>query len=190
LNLQLKDADMNKLLEEAGQKRVMSGKLQVTANLRGTGGLPTMVGDGRAEITGGTLVQVPLQNMLANLLQVPELREIKFDQCLVEFSLTNNVMQTPVIRLVSPLIQITGKGSISLADYSLNHDLTLVLAKGTLDNVPKEIRAVFTERPDGSFTIDFRVWGPYDSPQTDLKDKIVRGATQQLIERGLQTLFK
>jgi uncharacterized protein involved in outer membrane biogenesis len=190
LNLQVKDANVEKLLEEAGSKRVMSGKLQVTANLRGTGGLPTIAGDGRAEIVGGTLVQVPLQNLLAALLQVPALSEIKFDQCLMEFSLTNNVMQTPVIRLTSPLVQITGKGAVSLADYTLNHDMTLALAKEALNNTPKEIRAVFTERPDGFLTLDFRVWGPYDSPQTDLKERIVRGATQQIIEKGLQKLLK
>ncbi len=190
VKLQVKDADVNKLLEEAGTKRVMTGKLQVSTALQGTGGLPTMAGNGRAEIVGGTLTQVPLQNLIANLLQVPELREIKFDECLLEFSLTNNVMQTPVIRLLSPLVQITGKGAVSLTDYTLNHDLTLALAKGTLDKVPPEIRNVFTERPDGFFTIDFRVWGPYDAPQTDLKDKIVRGAAQQLIEKGLQKLLK
>ena len=190
LNLTLKDADVNKLLEEAGTKKVMSGKLQVIANLQGTGGLPTMTGSGKAEIVGGTLTQVPLQNTLASLLQVPALREIKFDQCVMEFALANNVMQTPTIILKSPLVQVTGKGSVSLADYTLNHDLTLALAKETLDNVPGEIRKVFTERADGFLTLDFRVWGPYDSPQTDLKDRIVRGATQQLIEKGLQKLLK
>lgn len=190
LNLQVKDAEVNKLLEEAGTKRVMTGKLQVSTALQGTGGLPTMAGNGRAEIVGGTLTQVPLQNLLADLLQAPALREIKFDECLLEFSLTNNVMQTPVIRLLSPLVQITGKGTVSLTDYTLNHDLTLALAKAALDKVPPEVRNVFTERPDGFFTIDFRVWGPYDAPQTNLQDKIVRGAAQQLIEKGLQKLFK
>jgi uncharacterized protein YhdP len=190
LNLSLKDADLDKLLQEAGAKRVMSGKLQIDANLQGTGGLPTMTGAGKAEIVGGTLVQVPVQNTLATLLQVPALREIKFDQCIVEFTLANNVMQTPTIILKSPLVQVTGNGSISLADNTLNHNMTLALAKETLNNVPAEIRKVFAERPDGFLTLDFRVWGPYDSPQTDLKDRIVRGATQQLIDKGLQKLFK
>jgi hypothetical protein len=163
---------------------------EIPAKLEGTGGLDTMAGAGKAEITGGKLMEIPVLNLVATLLQVPELRDLKFDECLLEFSLTNNVMQTPVIRLMSPRVQITGKGSVSLADYSLNHNLTLVFAKGVLDNVPKEVRGVFAERPDGSRTLEFRVWGPYDAPKTDLTDRLVKGATQQLLQKGLQQLFK
>lgn len=191
LKLQLKDGDIAKLIEEAGvTKRVMTGKLQATADLEGTGGLPTMTGKGRAEIVEGKLLEMPALNLLATLLQVQELRDLKFDECVMEFTIADNVMQTPVIRLTSPVVQITGKGAVSLADYSLNHDLTLAFAPNSLDNAPKEIRALFTQRSDGFLTLDFRVWGPYDSPKTDLKERIVRGATEQLLEKGLQKLLK
>jgi hypothetical protein len=190
VNLQVKDSDVSKLLQEAGAKQVMTGKLQLAAKFEGTGGLPTMAGAGKAEITGGKLMEIPALNLVATLLQVPELRDMKFDECLMEFSLTNNGMQTPVIRLTSPRVQITGKGSVSLTDYSLNHNLTLVFAKGVLDNAPKEVRGIFAERPDGSRTLEFRVWGPYDAPKTDIADRLVTGTTQQLLEKGLQKLLK
>lgn len=108
----------------------------------------------------------------------------------MEFSTSNNVMQTPVIRLISPEVQITGKGSVNLEDYSLNHDMTLALAKDLLAHVPKEVRAIFTERSDGYLALDFRVWGPYDSPKTDLQQRIVKGAAEQLLQKGLEKLFK
>ena len=190
VNLQVKNGDVAKLLAEAGTKQVMNGKLEVTASLRGTGGLSTIVGNGRAEIMDGRLVKIPVLNLLASLLQIEALRDLKFDKCLLEFSITNNVLQTPVIQLTSPQVAITGKGTMSLDDDSLNHDMTIAFTQGALDRVPKEIRSLFTQRQDGSLALDFRVWGPYDAPQTDLKDRIVKGVTEQLIEKGLQRFLK
>jgi uncharacterized protein involved in outer membrane biogenesis len=190
VNLQIKDTDMETLLQEARTRRVMNGKLQATVALEGTGGLSTMVGNGEAEIVGGKPAEIPLLNQLSFLLQVPALKDPKFTECRVEFSMSNNVMQTPVIRLISPEVQLTGKGSVNLEDYSLNHAMTLALAKGVLANVPSEIRAIFAERSDGYLTLDFRVWGPYDSPKTDLQKRIARGAAQQLLGRGLQKLIR
>ncbi len=190
VNLQVKGSDVAKLLMEAGTKQVMNGKLEVTASLEGTGGLPTMAGNGRAEIKDGQLMEIPVLNLLASLLQIEALRNLKFSECVLEFSITNNVMQTPVIRLTSPQVEITGKGAVALDDYSLKHDLTIAFAKGTLDRVPKEIRNLFTQRQDGSLALDFRVWGPYNAPKTDLQDRIVKGAAEQLLQKGLQKLFK
>jgi uncharacterized protein YhdP len=192
VNLQVKNADVVKLLQEAGvTKRVMSGgKLQLTTALAGTGGLATMNGSGKAEIVGGQLVEMPVLSLLATVLQVPALRDLKFDECRLEFSLSNNVMQTPVISLKSPQVQITGQGSVRLEDYALNHTFTLALARGALDGAPKEVQAIFTPRQDGFQTIDFKVWGPYDSPKTDIKERLIKGAAGQLIQKGLQQLFK
>jgi uncharacterized protein involved in outer membrane biogenesis len=190
VNLQVKDGDVAKLLAEAGTKQVLNGKLELTTSLKGTGGLATMAGSGRAEIKDGRLMKIPVMNLLATLLQMPDLRDLKFTECLLEFSITNNTMQTPVIRIAAPQVQITGKGVVSLEDYSLNHDLTIAFAKGMLDRAPKEVRNLFTERQDGSLTLDFRVWGPYDAPKTDLQDRIIKGVGQQLIEKGLQKLLK
>jgi hypothetical protein len=190
VNLQVKDTDIDTLLQEAHTKRVISGKLQATVALNGTGGLSTMIGSGRAEVVGGKLADIPLLNQLSFLLQVPALNDLKFDECRVEFSMSNNVMQTPVIRVISSEVQITGTGSVNLEDDSLNHAMTLALAKDTLAHVPKEVRAIFTERSDGYLTLDFRVWGPYDSPKTDLQQRIVKGTAEQLLGKGLKRLLK
>jgi hypothetical protein len=68
--------------------------------------------------------------------------------------------------------------------------MPLAVAKDLLTRAPKEVRNVFTQRPDGFLTIDFRVWGPYDSPKTDLQNRLVQGAAEQLIEKGLKKLLK
>jgi len=183
VNLQVKDADVAKLLQEAKSKPVMSGKLTATTALAGTGGLPTIVGNGHAQIDGGQLMDVPILNLLATLLQMDALHDLKFSECVLEFSISNNVMQTPIIRLISPQLQITGKGSVALANYTLNHDLTITFAKGALGAIPKEIVGLFIEQPDGSLALSFHVSGPYNSPKTDLTKRIAQGALQQLLDK-------
>jgi uncharacterized protein involved in outer membrane biogenesis len=188
VNLQVKDAAVTTLLKEAGVAKAVftSGKLQLTTALTGTGGLETIGGTGKAEVTGGQLVEIPILNLLATLLQTSALRNLAFDEFVLEYVITNNVMQTPVIRVVSPQVQITGKGKITLDDYKLDHALTLVFSAATMDKVPKEIRNVFTKRDDGSFAIDFNVTGPYDAPKTDLQQKLISGAAGSLLQKFLK----
>jgi uncharacterized protein involved in outer membrane biogenesis len=186
-NLQVKDADVKRLLQEAGVSRLVmaSGKLHLNASVTGKGGMETIVGTGSADVANGVLLEMPLQDIVAALLQVPELREIKFDECRMEFSISNNVMQTPVIKLSSPRVRVTGSGSVSLADYTLNHRLTLLLSKETLARAPKEIVEVFEEQPDGFYAIHFKVTCPYDSPKTDLGQRLLKGGVRQLLKKLL-----
>lgn len=190
VKLQVTDGDVATLLQEAGTQAVMTGRLQLNANLTGTGGLPTIKGDGHAEIVDGQLMEIPLLTLLGTLLQIPELQQLTFSECRLEFTIADNQMPTPVIRVTAPKIQLTGNGTVSLNDYSLNHTLTLAVEKELLAKVPKEVRASFTEREDGYLTIEFKVTGPYDNPKTDLSQRLLKGATDQLLQKGLQKLLR
>ncbi|MCG3147355.1 MAG: hypothetical protein PCFJNLEI_00794 [Verrucomicrobiae bacterium] len=191
VNLRVKDADMVTLMKEASAPAVfMGGKMQLTAALTGTGGLETMAGSGNMEIVGGQLVNIPLLNLLATLLQVPALQNLKFDEFRMEFTIATNVMLTPVISIKSPQVQITGQGAVGLADYALNHTFKLTLAAAALDRAPKEVRNVFTKLESGQYAIDFKVWGPYDAPKTDLQTRLAVGVGEQLLEKGLKKLLK
>ena len=186
-DVQVKDADIAKLIEEAGvKKKVLTGKLQLTTKIEGTGGLPTITGNGKASVTGGQVAEIPLLNTLATLFQINALRNLKFTECVLEYTIKNNVMQTPVIRMVAPDVQITGQGAVSLADYSLKHTMTIAFTTNSLSATPKEIRSLFTPRKDGMLTMDFKVWGPYDAPKTDLTDRLVKGAATKLLEKFLK----
>ena len=152
--------------------------------------MPTIIGNGRVEIDNGKMINTPILSLLAGVLQIDALRDVSFDQCLVEYSISNNVMQTPVVRLTSPQVQITGKGFVSLDKYTLHHDMTLTFAKGALDNVPSEIRGLFTEQSDGSLTVNFKVTGPCNSPKTDLAKRMAQRLGQQLLEKALEKISK
>jgi uncharacterized protein involved in outer membrane biogenesis len=190
----LTNSDVGKLLQDAGAKQALTGKLNVSTTMQGSGGVPTIIGNGHVEIDNGKVTEIPALNLLATLLQMDVLKDLTFSQCLVEFSISNNVMQTPVIRLTSPQIQITGKGSVALDTYQLNHDMTITFAKGALDNTLPPIRSLFTEQKDGSLSLDFKVTGPYNSPKTDLAKRmgqqLLQNGLQQLLQKGPQQLFK
>jgi uncharacterized protein involved in outer membrane biogenesis len=187
VSVQLTNSDVGKLLQDAGAKQAISGTLNVFTTMEGTGGVSTIIGSGRVAIDNGKVMQIPLLNTLATVLQIDALRDLTFSQCLVEFSISNNVMQTPVIRLISPQIQITGKGSVALDTYQLNHNMTITFAKGAFDNsLLPQIRGLFTEQQDGSLSLDFKVTGPYNSPRTDL----VKRMGSQILKNGLNQLFK
>jgi len=187
VQLQVKDADVDKLLQDAKTKRVMKGKLQATVALQGTGGLPTIAGSGQAQITGGELVNEPILNTLAFVL--PELKDLHFTEFRLEFSISNNVVQTPVIHVISPDVQITGTGTVSLADNTLNENMTLALSSALMSHVPQAMQGAFSQRSDGFMTVDFRVWGPYSSPQNDLKNKLITGTAKGLLQQGLERLL-
>jgi hypothetical protein len=149
-----------------------------------------MTGAGHAEVIRGALADVPVLATLAVLLQVPEVRDLEFDECRLEFSLANGVLQTPVLRVVSRDLQITGKGSVALATATLDHELTLAVSPDVFRRVPREVRRAFTERADGFRTVDFRVWGPTEAPRTDLSERLLKGVAEGFLKRGLQKLFR
>ncbi len=190
VNLQLADAEVPVLLREAGAPDVLSGKLQATTILRGTAGVATITGQGRAEVTDGTLSGVPFLDLAAALLQIPDLQQVRFSECRLEFTIANNEIHTPMIRVVAPRLELTGRGRLSLDEMVLDHDFNLAVDRTLLARLPQEVRAVFTEREDGYLTIAFKVTGPYDKPKTDLAGRIVRGTTDQLIQKGLRKLFE
>jgi uncharacterized protein involved in outer membrane biogenesis len=189
--LDVRDADVAQLLREAGaQAPPLKGKLRGRVRLEGAGGLATLAGEGRLEVVGGALTDLPIQRLLAGLLQSPELAALPCDECRVEFTLAGETLQTPVVRVVSREAQITGRGVVSLAAATLDHDLTLAVTPALLQRLPRDVRRAFVERPDGLRAVDFRVWGPYDAPRTDLSQKLLKGVTEKLFERGLKKLFR
>ena len=188
MDLQLTGADVKALLQQAKVDLEIDGSLQVSVRVEGPGGLPALVGEGQASVIGGRVSQLPAQDLVASLLQAPSLREIEFEECVVEFTLADNILETPVIRLLSPSVQVTGQGSLSLEQNTLDHDMMLALSQEVLAQVPAPLLRAFSQREDGFYTLEFRLWGPLDSPRTDIQQKITRGAAEGLLEKGLEGL--
>lgn len=188
LNLQLTGADVNALLQEVKMGPEINGKLQASVRMEGRGAFSSMVGQGQVSLVGGRVSHLPAQEFIASLLQVPSLSEVNFEECVVEFTLAGNILKTPIVRLLSPLVQVTGKGSVSLEKNTLDHDMILALSKEVLSQLPAPLLRAFNQGEDGFYTLEFRLWGPFHSPQTNIQQKIARGAAEGLLEKGLEGL--
>jgi uncharacterized protein involved in outer membrane biogenesis len=183
MSLDVKGAQVETLLKESGSARAVSGALQAKASFEGTGGLPTMKGKGEAEVTNCKVTQAPVLGLLSSVLQLPELANPNFEQCRLEFTLGGNRMQMPVLSLKGAALQLTGKGTVALANYGLDFDMSLALSQGLVEKIRvNELRAAFKERGDGFSTVDFKVTGTSDHPQTDLAARIGKAAATEALK--------
>lgn len=189
-NLKVKDGDMERLLQEANLDPILTGKLQGETSLIGGGNASPMTGDGKLEIVNGALVDAPLLENLSVLLQMNELRNIKFTECRIEFTVGDHQISTPVIRILSPQLWIFGQGVISLVEHTLNHEMTLAVAPEMLAKIPTEISSIFKKQPDGFLGITFHISGPYHSPKTDIKKILLEGAARSLFGKGLNKFLR
>lgn len=190
LRLDVKGAQVKKLLEEANSAQSASGKLQAKASFEGTGGLPTVKGQGEADVTDCRVERSAVLALLAGILRLPELGSPRFDTCHLEFTLGANKARVPVLAFKGPDIQLTGRGVSDLGTSRLDFDLTLALQKQLLDRIPvREMRGAFQERDDGFSAVDFKVTGTTRQPQTDLPARIAGGTAKEILKGGLGKLF-
>ena len=187
IDLDLRDARAEALLAAIGGRN-LSGRLQARARITGTAEGPA--GQGHAEIRDGRLLDFPVLGAVAAALDLPLLRELRFEEGAIDFVLAGDVLRTPVVRFIARDVKILGKGEILLRNGELAHELTLLVPPAVVRRAPREMRAAFTERPDGLMGVDFRVWGPYHSPRTDLQDRVLRGFAESLLRKGLRQLFR
>jgi uncharacterized protein involved in outer membrane biogenesis len=187
VDLDLRDARAETLLAAIGGRN-LSGRLQARARIAGAAEGPT--GRGRAEIRDGQLLDLPVLGAVAAALDLPLLRDLRFEEGVIDFVLADDVLRTPVVRFVAGDVKILGKGEIRLRNGELAHELTLLVPPAIVRRAPREMRASFTERADGLMGVDFRVWGPYHTPRTDLQDRVLRGFAESLLRKGLRQLFR
>ena len=100
------------------------------------------------------------------------------------------MLRTPVVRFIAGDVKILGKGEVQLATGELAHELTLLVPQAVVRRAPREMRSAFTDRGNGMMGVDFRVWGPYRSPRTDLQDRVLRGFTESLLKKGLKQFLR
>ena len=97
---------------------------------------------------------------------------------------------TPTVRFIARDVKVLGKGEILLRSGTLAHEFTLLVPPEVVRRAPREIRSAFTARPDGLMGVDFRLWGPYRSPRTDLQDRVLRGFAESILRKGLKQFLR
>ena len=190
MDLGIASASVATLLKEAGAAPSLSGSLDATAALSGTGGAPTAKGKGRAQIHDCRVLDHAVTRALAALLQLPELAQPRFDECLVEFDVAGGVARTP-LRFKGKMLELTGRGTYGLVSSALDYDMTLGLGPELLAKIPgNTTRAAFKRREDGFGTLDFGVTGTAVAPKVDLVQKLGLSLATEAAKEGLRKLFR
>jgi uncharacterized protein involved in outer membrane biogenesis len=187
VSLELSDARAESLLASLGGRK-LSGRLQAQATF--TGAADGTTGQGHAEIRDGQLYDLPVLGAVATALDLPLLRDQRFQEGAIDFVLAGNVLRTPVVRFIAGDVRILGRGEVQLATGELAHELTLLVPQAIVRRAPREMRNAFTDRGNGVMGVDFRVWGPYRAPRTDLQDRVLRGFTESLLKKGLKQFLR
>src|SRR5262249_50239969 len=111
ISLDLRDGRAEALLATLGGQR-LSGRLPAQASFTGTAEGAT--GQGHGEIRDGQLHDFPVLGAVAAALDLPLLRDQRFQEGVIDFVLAGNVLRTPVIRFISGDVKILGKGEVHL----------------------------------------------------------------------------
>lgn len=187
----LERVQVKTLLEQAGSPPAVSGVLAGKAHFEGQGGLPTMRGQGSAEIASCRAEDNKVLALLASVLQVPELANPDFSSCRLEFAQKGSRLDTPVVDLRGDAIRLSGKGSLNLDTTALEYQMSLGLAPKLLAKVTRpELRAGFKDEGDGFATIAFRLYGTTLEPKTDLLARVGKAAATGVAKDQVNKLLK
>jgi len=187
----LKGASVKTLLEEARTTPFVTGTLAAAARFDGSGGLPTMRGEGSADISSCRAQNSKVLGLLASVLQMPELANPDFEACHVEFKQTGNRFATPVVKLTGEAVRLSGQGSVNLDSRALDYDMNLALSPRLFAKMTRpELRGAFQPQADGFQGIAFKLTGTTLEPKTDLLSRIGKGAATGAAKGILDRLFK
>lgn len=190
MSLEVEGAAVETLLKEAGAAPGTRGKLKARASLSGTAGLPTVKGKGAAEVQDCALSESRVFKLLAEVLQLPELAEPRFETCRMEFDLAGVRARTPVLVLKGPALELSGHGTYNLTSSALDYDLTLVLPQKVYHKLTaRAVRGAFKEREDGSASLDFKVTGTSTDPKVDLAARLAKAGAAEVVKGGLGRIF-
>jgi hypothetical protein len=189
-HLSLKGASVKELLEEAKSAAVVSGTLQGSARFDGSGGLPTMRGEGNAQISSCRAENSKVLALLSAALQVPELAHPDFETCKVEFKQTGARFATPLVSLIGDAVRLTGHGTLNLDTSALDYEMSLALSPKLFAKVTRpEVRGAFQPASDGFSALPFQLSGTTLEPKTDILSRIGKAAATSVAKQELGRLF-
>ena len=162
ISLDLRDARMETLWRRLGGQN-LSGRLAAQASLS-----RHRRGAHRAGPRGDSRwpsPQPPVLAAVAAALDLPHLRDLRFQEGIIDFTLAGDVLRTPVVRFVSGDVKILGKGEIQLGPVSWRTSSRCSVPPAAVRRAPKEMRSAFTDacrRSSPAWT--FRRLGPISIP--------------------------
>jgi len=151
---------------------ITGGRMQLNAQLPGVGTKGPL--NGTAEVADFTLIEAPIMTQLLSLGSLTGLMNtlggegLKFDDFIVPFSLSDEVLKIQDARISGPALGMTGDGEILLADRKLDFDGVLVpayTANSLLGDIPVLGDLIVGKKGEGIFALNYTVKGSFDTTQ-------------------------
>lgn len=128
-------------------------------------------GQGRLEVSGGEIVDLPLLDFLAAATARKSLETVKLTECRVTFRWKYPRFEIVSIDLAAEE-KVALRGSLVVTKPNLSGELDLGLAPTYLDWLPKARQEIFTREEDGLVWTKVRISGTLAKPVDDLTPRL------------------
>jgi type II secretion system protein N len=183
--------NVDQLMSESGQPAgEVTGTLKGWLDLYGnTAKTSSLNGSGQLEITGGSLKNIEILEMLGQGLQIPDLVELNLKTAEVDARVVSGVVNVDKLLLQSQNLQVTAHGTVEIGGkLALNARLTI---NGTIaERLPSFILTYFKpgDTADSRY-IDFGMGNTLSHPKTNLLENILGHRIQSQMTDLIKSIF-
>ncbi len=167
--------------DAGGPAGMVKGRIEGELKAAGKTADPNALsGVGEIYLRDGEVRQYSLLIALGQLLQIDELRQLRFDQAQVKYHIAPEIVTIDEMLLSSANIRLSATGTITFAG-KMRLESQLAISETIRDRLFSAIRANFQPaEPAGYSAVRFQVSGTVDRPKTNLMDKLVGGQLKDL----------
>jgi hypothetical protein len=196
---QLAGIDMDRVMELAGSKGAITGKLGGSVNVSGSGGDPQKAlararGNGAIAITDGKMKGLQLVREIVLAFGKPDAVQPSaggesFSKLGATFNLANNVMTLTDLSFLSRDVELKGGGTVRLTGSALDVKANAMLSEDLTRQAGTDLVRFTAE--NGKVTLPATVTGTLDDPKVriDVGNAAKRAVTNELKTQG-ESLLK
>jgi type II secretion system protein N len=176
VGIKFRDVQADRIVTDAGGTRGMvTGRLEGSLDATGTTADPSSIsGAGEIVLRDGQVQQYSLLIAVGQLLQIDELRQLRFDQAEMRYHIKPGAI-VAIDELVfrSQNLRLAATGTVSF-EGKLNLESQLAVSDKIRRQLFRAIRDNFQPMDEpGYFAVSFQVTGTVDHPKTNLMDKLI-----------------
>ncbi len=177
LELEVSSIDVDELVPPEWGER-LSGTLAGPVRISGT--LSEPVAEGTLRVADGVVQSLPLLKQIARYTRSERFERLVLNQATADFRVEGQRVELSRIRLQSDgLVRVEGR--LDIDGDSLDGDLEVGVAPGTMRWIPGAERSVFTKERDGFLWTPMKLAGTRDAPKEDLTLRLVAAAGEAVV---------
>lgn len=174
-NVKFDAIDADRVVSEAGgSSGTIAGQLEGSLDASGKTADPNaLAGSGEIVLRGGELRNYAVLNALGQVLQIPELQQLRLDDAHAKYRINPGMVNVDELSLRSPNVRVTGSGTIAF-DGRVAITSHLAISDDLRGQLWRPVREKFSPTDeDGFAAISFTIGGTIERPTTDLLDQLV-----------------